>query len=164
MMKKAYILSLLLTFSFSVSSNSENKITISGDGNNIEAVNIGDKITNIKNVNGDINFSKNNIAADQNLLKINNIKLTGISGFSEVFYNSETGIFYIKEHAHKKPKIRRLEVTKNNYNYFNISNVKGDIVNQKNVFHMKDVTYSPTYIDASVESSSSKLHISIGKR
>ena len=135
-MKIAFMLFILITYFNPPRIMAENQLVFHEGNNNIENIDVGNKITNISNVNGDINFNYDKKPDNETIESINHLDLRNIVGFSEIYYNKNTDKFYIKEHAHEEPITKEIRITKNKFNYIAIENIKGDIVNNKTSYHI----------------------------
>lgn len=98
---------LILFFLFSEVSLAANTLTIQS-GNTVRDIMVGDKIINIKEMNGVIKIELQlGSTADEGLKKLsdlinkNKFSLNNLKGFSEIFYKKDTATMFIKEHRNK---------------------------------------------------------------
>lgn len=128
---KAFSHNLILPFLlFSQLSVADNILNMEGSGNKIDAINIGDKIANISNMNGNIEINNINNTMESHILdKINYMNFKENKGFSVIYYNSDENIYYINEHAHAQPILKKVKIETNSNNYININELNGSINN-----------------------------------
>lgn len=107
-----------------------------------ENVYVGNKVFNIKTVNGDINISPEKDIDEALVKRANSLNIEAYKGFSEVFFDETSNSFFIRNHKGSKPKIEKLKETSINYKHIkvvavdlNVDKINGDVQQEKNVYN-----------------------------
>ena len=131
--------------------NTKDSYKVEGKNNVIH--NLGNKIFNIRTVNGVINISPEKGVDGSVIKRANTLNIGSYDGYSEVFHNTSDDNFYIKLHKGKAPKVYKIDETLKNYNHvepagveINIENLNGDIQKEKHV-NINPVTNDNRIID-----------------